>query len=104
MSNISKKFQSAVEGELFMETVAGGSAQPEVLVFRKVTKTGDWTGTVTFEGVQSEAEYVVDADDRYGRYPKLTDAKIADLRARRADLAAELAKYDHILSQVDALI
>lgn len=112
---VSSKFKKAKPGDLFHDTVAtqrsdiGKTVKPRVLVFVKLTEE-DYTypnstytvkrGKVHFVDRSAGTEVTVDADDRYGYYPRLDKSAVEKLQRRRAELAAELAKYDHLLTGV----
>lgn len=111
LSTISAKFLKAKPGDLFHDTVAGTlnnapGNKPRVLVFQKLTEE-DYTypnsthtikvGKVHFIVRSTGEEHVAPADDRYGYYPRLDKKAVEKLEMRRRELAAELAKYDHLL-------
>lgn len=98
---IAAKFLKAKPGSIFMETVAetiAHVAQPRLLRFFKLSAAG-----AHFIVLGSGEELVVDADDRYGRYPALTKKRHQDMLDRKAALEADLARYNHILNKINDL-
>lgn len=111
MYGISTKFTKAKLGDLFHETVGTSvksSAKPRVLVFNGLDKathvypcgTEREYDVVKWIVRSTGEEFTADADDRYGFYPRLDKKAVEKLEARRAQLAAELATYDYLLTGV----
>lgn len=113
LSMVSNKFLKAKPGDLFHDTVAGTvnnapGNKPRVLVFVKLVEE-DYTypngstikvGKVHFIDRSAGTEVVAPADDRYGYYPRLDKKAVEKLEMRRKEIAAELAKYDHLLTGI----
>ena len=94
----SKKFQKALVGDVFMDTV-GTSVRgpnhdnPRVLIF----EGWETESTIKFRELGSYATFSVDADDRYGFYPRLDAKQTEKLIKRREELKDEIRRYDCIL-------
>lgn len=108
--SISKKFLSALVGDLFHETVGTSvnhSARPRVLLFQGLaTETRQYPNGQTYSRAivlfktRAGEEVKGDADDRYGYFPKLDAKQVAKLQARQQQLMDELATYNFLLEQV----
>ena len=105
---ISAKFKKAKPGDLFMETVAQNAAgpinpEPRVLIFNNIIFSNSATkpDRIKFTCRETEKTVHINADDRYGRYPKLTDSKIDALVARRDQLKAEMECIEHVLRLIN---
>ena len=68
--SISTKFQNVQPGDLFYESPKEYYC-PRVLEFIELSNT-----EVEFKVVSTGETFKVDADDRYGKYPVLTKAKV----------------------------
>lgn len=102
MNNVSNKFTQAKPGELFMDSLANtmeNHGQPRVLVFHGLVDTNSDYPQVKFIDRETGKELLVNADDRYGLYPRLDGKQLKKIVDRRAQLAAELSKYDYLLAQ-----
>lgn len=110
----SGKFKKAKPGDLFMESVGTSittSETPRVLVFveRVIRRERRWLGSeklsdlpfVHFKVALTGEDIFAEADDRYGRYPRLDAAQEGKLRARLAELKAQAATYEFLLGQLD---
>ncbi|AMQ66031.1 hypothetical protein AAY80_248 [Stenotrophomonas phage vB_SmaS-DLP_6] len=111
----SGKFKKAKQGDLFMESVGTSietSETPRLLVFqgRLLRKAQRWTNDpklydlpfVHFKVALTGEDVFAEADDRYGRYPRLDNSQEGKLRARLAEIKAQAATYEHILGELDA--
>ena len=100
--NISSKFKKAKRGQYFYETLSSTSQEPRLLRFMGLTHCAKvaYRDEVIFEVVGTLERIIVDADDRYGRYPPLSGPNLVKIRNQRNQLADDLAKYDFLLHQI----
>lgn len=110
--SISTKFTNAKPGAYFYESLAARNQEPKLLKFmctrigtlEKYGKVFENIAVVDFVEVSTGKLLVVDADDRYGYYPPLSGRNFLKIRRLRNKLSDDLAKYDFLLSQINAKI
>lgn len=111
---VSAKFAKAKSGDWFAETMASnGPTRPRLLMFSHVMEPENKSigarvnvRNVCFlerDGQGATRAVEVDADDRYGRYPKVDAKFAAKVFSRHAELKAELEKYEHMKKQLESL-
>lgn len=111
---VSAKFTKAKSGDWFAETMAtAGPPRPRLLMFSHVMspEKASIGARVNVQNVcflervgQGTTRVVeVDADDRYGLYPKVDAKFVSKVFARHAELKAELGKYEHMKKQLESL-
>ena len=114
-ANVSMKFQSAVPGDLFYETVAVNrngpvNETPRVLTFDEVFLDGDGRAKVRFTVVSyqdydgTSSTVTASADDHYGKFVKLSRSAVAAMKARRKQLQSTIDSLNCIISVADKIM
>lgn len=90
----SKKFLTATRDTLFHDTVAGRHTPS---VYRFFGIEGSQVRLERLDG----STFLIDGDDRYGRYPCVTQQQVTKLEDRLEELRAEVKRYEAVLYSVD---